>query len=102
MKIGAFCEATHAKLTIGSQGDTGVGATVGVQVGASLSTGAAMPCEVVPDLDLVGDIVANRERPTDGAVAPPRTPGIGVEIDEDALHSYGESIEIAGSARVVA
>jgi L-alanine-DL-glutamate epimerase-like enolase superfamily enzyme len=87
-KIAAFCEATHTRPTIGSQGDTGLGATAGLNFAASLATSKPLPCEIVPHLGLVADILVDSQRLAYGRMAPPTVPGVGAEVDEEALRKY--------------
>jgi L-Ala-D/L-Glu epimerase len=87
-KIAAFCEATHTTPTIGSQGDTGLGAMAGLNFAASLTTLRPVPCEIAPHLGLVTDILADSQPLVDGGMSPPTAPGVGAELDEQALRRY--------------
>lgn len=87
-KILALCEALHVVPTVGSQGDTGLGATAGLHLAAAQSTLTKTPSEIVPHLGLVQDLLHEGPALIDGFLVPPDLPGLGVEVDSSQLAKY--------------
>jgi L-alanine-DL-glutamate epimerase-like enolase superfamily enzyme len=81
------CEALGAEVTLGSQGESMVGACAAASFAASHPMTAQHPAEVVYFLDLESDIALQPLEVIDGRVALSESPGFGFELDADALRS---------------
>lgn len=88
VKVLALCEALHATATLGSQGDTALGAVAGLHLASGAATQITTPAELVSFLGLTGDLVASPPRLIDGCFRPPAGPGLGVEVDASALDHF--------------
>jgi L-alanine-DL-glutamate epimerase-like enolase superfamily enzyme len=90
-KIAALCEAYHRPMMIGSQAESTLGMMAIIHMGCALKT-ISYPCEFM-DFDDPGRATLINERITmeNGLVYPPKGPGLGITLDEDAVRRYTTS-----------
>ncbi len=84
MKAFAAAEAAGLLGLLGSQCELGLGTAAGAHVGVAVSN-LGYESDLVGPLRYVRDIVIDPPRITDGMLYPPEGPGLGVEVDQDAL-----------------
>lgn len=89
-KIASLCEATGVPIFVGATGETGVGAAACAHLYASTkNVWPATPLMngwYLLEHDLLTEETELRLR--DGFIEPPKKPGLGVEVDEEALQKY--------------
>lgn len=83
----AACRAAGARAVVGSQYEGALGAWASVAFAQSAPELQSRPAEVANFLDLAGDL-AEPPRITGGFIAGPPGPGLGVELDPEALAHY--------------
>jgi L-alanine-DL-glutamate epimerase-like enolase superfamily enzyme len=83
-----LCLGTATPVVLGSQYEGSAGALATASFAAAFAETADRPAEVSNVIDLADDIVAEPIEIRDGRVAPPDTPGLGIEIDEAKLAHY--------------
>lgn len=80
----------------------GTGVDLGVRdmssVHAAAAAGCELPCDIIGSLLREEDLIIDPIPFRDGALVVPDTPGLGVELDRDALDRYRVPIEAAASA----
>jgi len=91
MNIFAFAAALHIPCIIGSQGEMGIGAAANAHLGAA-APNLPYACEMRGFLRYQRDIVRHSPRIEAGYIYPPDAPGLGVEIDEDALRDMRQEL----------
>jgi L-alanine-DL-glutamate epimerase-like enolase superfamily enzyme len=89
VRIGALAESHHLPVSLHTWGD-------GVALAASLHLSAALKNAIVMELDtthnpLRTEILRRPLQPVNGSIAPPAAPGLGIELDENALQRYAFS-----------
>ncbi len=91
-QIASIAEAAGAQVFVGSTAETGVGGAAGVHFYASTRNMWPVVACLFGTYWLVHDMLtdATRFRLKDGYVEPPSAPGLGIEVDEDALRTYSE------------
>ena len=89
-RILGLCMGRSVPVVIGSQYEGRLGALSNVAFAAAHAATAGRAAEVTNFLDLAADVVATAPEVRDGSVLVPDAPGLGVEIDEDALEHYRE------------
>lgn len=89
-RILGLCLGRRVPIHVGSQYEGRLGALASVAFAAAHAETAARPAEVTNFLDLSGDLLTEQPAVRDGRVAVPAGPGLGAEIDEDALERYRE------------
>lgn len=89
-RILGLCMGRCVPVVMGSQYEGRLGALATVAFAAAHSATAGRAAEVTNFLDLAGDVVAEGPALRDGRVLVPDAPGLGVEIDEEALERYRE------------
>jgi L-alanine-DL-glutamate epimerase-like enolase superfamily enzyme len=89
-RILGLCLGRRVPVVMGSQYEGRLGALATVAFAAAHAATASRPAEVTNYLDLSDDLVADGLEVRDGRAAVPTAPGLGAEIDEDALERYRE------------
>jgi len=87
-KIIYLCQEAGIPCMIGSQGDSSIGAAASAHVAVAFRN-ILFPAEVSYHLRMQGDLLKSPLSICGGELVVPEGPGLGVEIDEDALKSYG-------------
>jgi len=86
-QMAAICEAAGIPNIIGSMLETGIGTAAGVHIAAA-TRNVALECEFVGPLFLEDDLLVEPLDMGNGRVSVLDRPGLGVDLDEDALHRY--------------
>ena len=89
-RILGLCLGRGVPIHVGSQYEGRLGALASVAFAAAHAETAVRPAEVTNFLDLSGDLLEGLPVVRDGRVAVPTAPGLGADVDEDALHRYRE------------
>jgi L-Ala-D/L-Glu epimerase len=89
-RILALCQARRVPAVVGSQYEGRLGGHATVAFAAAHAATADRPAEVSNYLDLAGDVVTSGLEIRGGRVAVPDAPGLGAEVDEDALDHHRE------------
>lgn len=79
-----MCALAHVGVAIGSMPELGIGTAAAAHV-AFAATRLDHPSDVAGHLYHARDVVTSDLRIVDGHLFPPTAPGLGVELDEDAL-----------------
>jgi muconate cycloisomerase len=89
-KIAAVAEAAGLTCTVGSNLELGIASAAMAHLAAATPAVGAedFPCDILGPLAYEHTLVAEPLEVRDGAVTPPAGPGLGVELDEDALARY--------------
>ncbi|MGW1787212.1 mandelate racemase/muconate lactonizing enzyme family protein [Streptomyces sp. NPDC002143] len=82
------CEGMGAEVVMGNQIDSGLGTVCTVAFGAAHAASARRAGELSNFLDLSDDLLTDPLAITDGTLAVPEGPGLGVTIDPDKLDRY--------------
>lgn len=85
-----LCLGRSIPIVMGSQYEGRLGSLATVAFAAAHAATATQPAEVTNYLDLSGDLIAAPLTVQGGHALVPETPGVGAEIDEDALEHYRE------------
>jgi muconate cycloisomerase len=83
-KAAAIGEAAGLPVTLGSQGELGIGTVAMAHVAVCLPN-LAYESDITGHLRYPVDIINERLDYADGAVRPPDAPGLGVTLNEDVL-----------------
>ena len=77
----------------------GTGVDLGIRdmssVHAAAAAGCELPCDIIGSLLREDDLIVDPIPFEDGLLVVPDAPGLGVELDRDALAHYGVPIEAA-------
>jgi muconate cycloisomerase len=89
-KIAAVAEAAGLTCTVGSNLELGIASAAMAHLAlASPGIGAEeFPCDILGPLAYEHGLIAEPIEVRDGAVRPPEGPGLGIELDEQALARY--------------
>ena len=82
----AFAAAVHIPCILGSQAEMGIGTAACAHLGVALPN-LHYPCETFGPLRYVRDVITRPVPIEGGYLSPPDGPGLGVEIDDDALEA---------------
>ena len=91
MNIFALAAALHIPCIIGSQGEMGIGAAANAHLGLAVPN-LPYACEMRGFLRYRRDIVRQSPRVAGGYIYAPDAPGLGVEIDQDALREMTQEL----------
>ncbi len=86
-KIIYLCQQAGIPCMIGSQGDSSIGAAASLHAAVAFSN-ILFPAEVSYHLRMEGELLRNPPEFRDGELAVPGGPGLGIEIDEQALKKF--------------
>ncbi|GAA5038176.1 muconate cycloisomerase [Thermocatellispora tengchongensis] len=86
-RIADMCAAAGAGVAVGSMPELGIGTAAAAHVAFS-SPRLDQPSDVAGHLYHAGDVVRTGLEVRDGFLLPPTGPGLGVELDHDALAEY--------------
>lgn len=87
VRAAAIGEAAGLPVTLGSQGELGIGTAAMAHVAVCLPN-LAFESDITGHLRYPEDIIQEQLDYADGAVAPPRTPGLGVTLHEERLAAW--------------
>lgn len=82
------CEGMGAEVVMGNQIDGQLGTVCTAAFGAAHASSARRPGELSNFLDMSDDLLTEPLAITDGVLAVPDLPGLGVAIDPEKLHRY--------------
>lgn len=82
----AFAAAVHIPCILGSQAEMGIGTAACAHLAVALPN-LPYPCETFGPLRYVRDVVARPVPIEGGYLSPPEGPGLGIELDDDALEA---------------
>jgi L-alanine-DL-glutamate epimerase-like enolase superfamily enzyme len=87
-RILGLCLGRGVPVVMGSQYEGAAGALATLSFAAAFAATAGQPAEVSNFLDLEADLVVAPPAIHDGRMVGPKTPGIGIEIDDERLERY--------------
>jgi L-alanine-DL-glutamate epimerase-like enolase superfamily enzyme len=95
-RILGLCQGRSVPVVVGSQYESALGSLATAAFAAAFAETAGQPAELMNFIDLADDICAVPIDVRDGRFAPPSTPGIGIEVDEDKLTHYRLDDPVSG------
>lgn len=87
-RIVGLCEGLGVGLAMGSQMDSMVGTLGSLAFGGAFRSTSMRAGELGYFMNLTDDLVTEPLVVSEGQLAVPKGPGVGIEIDEDKLHHY--------------
>ena len=90
--IMAYAARSGLRSTVSASLETGIGISAGIHLAASL--GKAAPASLGGGARLESDLLTKPLVPVRGHITVPHLPGLGVEVDQDAVDHY--ATEVAG------
>ncbi len=86
-KIIHLCEQAGIPCLIGSQGDSGIGATAGAHLATSFRN-IQVPAEISYHLRMTGDLLKDPAKISQGFIEIPPGPGLGIQLDEQKVKEF--------------
>jgi muconate cycloisomerase len=90
MKVIELCSAMGTPVLLGSMITTAIGSAASLHV-AAVAPGLAYASDIVGSSLLVSDLARPPLRAEEGHIAVPTGPGLGIEVDEQALERFASS-----------
>lgn len=87
-KILGLCEGLGAGVIVGNQIDGALSTLAGVSFAAAHRATTDRPAELAAFLDMTDDLLVDPPQISEGRLAPPQLPGLGIRVDQKKLQHY--------------